>query len=857
MPRLEENGRVLLAAYRSIASALDKKRAITPAAEWIVDNFHIVEEQIREIRDDLNPGFYRVLPKLSEGHLAGYPRVFGIAWAFVAHTDSHFDPELLRRFVRAYQQVTPLTIGELWAIAIALRIVLVENLRRLAERMIRSRESRDEADRVADRLLGVGGVPTVPSAEALRSFEGISLSRAFVVQLTQRLREQGSAVVPALRWLDQHLAAEGQNADELVQLEHHSQGSANLMVRNIITSMRFLSAVDWKIFFESVSLVDEALRAESGFGEMDFRTRDMYRHAIEELARGSRRSELEVAHAALSRARASPVVEAPPDDIDGRVGDPGYHLIAGGRWAFERELGFRPSFGRRISRAYVAAANPGYIVTIVLLSAVIFLPLLLQVAGRGAGALTVLLLELILFFPASDLVVAITNRIVTELIGPVRLPKLELRDGVPADSRSIVVIPALLTNQMEIEELIDRLEVHYLANSDGEIHFAILSDWRDAETEHAAGDEELLAAAVSGIRRLRKLYGGLPGGEPRFFLFHRQRLWNEGERKWMGWERKRGKLRELNRLLRGASDTTFLVADDERARVPDGIRYVITLDADTRLPRRAACQLVSAMAHPLNRPRFDRATGSVIEGYGLLQPRITSTLPTAGGGSLFQRVFSGPGGIDPYAAAISDVYQDLFHEGSYTGKGIYDVDAFEASLAGRVAENTLLSHDLFEGLFARAGLVSDIELFEEFPRHYETAAAREHRWARGDWQLLPWILGDAPVANVGRARTVTALIGEWKVADNLRRTLSAPAALLVLLAGWTLPFTDPLVWTVFVLAAQAVPALLPVLLGIIPRRRGISKRSHVHAVAADAFRGIAQLTLASAFLAHQACLMGD
>ncbi|HSD11690.1 MAG TPA: glycosyl transferase, partial [Candidatus Binatia bacterium] len=705
----------MLAAYRSIASALNEKRAITPAAEWIVDNFHIVDEQLREIRDDLHPGFYRDLPKLAEGHLEGYPRVFGVAWAFVAHTDSHFDPEMLRRFVRAYQEVTPLEIGELWAIAIALRIVLVENLRRLAERIVRSREARDEADRVADSLLGAGGTPVLPAATALRRYEGVSLSRAFVVQLTQRLREQGSSVLPAVRWLDEHLAAEGRSVDELVQLEILSQGSANLMARNIITSMRLLSAFDWKIFFESVSLVDEVLRAESNFGEMDFRTRDIYRHAIEELARGSRSSELEVARAALRRAREPGHVEGAPNTLDERAKDPGYYLISGGRPAFERELRFRASPGRRISRAYVVAANPGYVVTVMLLTAMILVPLLFQAGGAGAGALTVLLVELVFFFPASDLAVAVMNRVVTELMGPRSLPKLELREGVPANLRTMVVIPTLLASQAEIQELIDRLEVHYLANADGEIHFAILSDWLDAASEQAPGDGELLAAAVSGIQRLNDLHGALPGGERRFFLFHRRRLWNEGERKWMGWERKRGKLRELNRLLRGASDTTFLAVGGEQPRAPESVRYVITLDADTRLPRRAACQLVSAMAHPLNRPRFDPATGSVVEGYGLLQPRITPSLPTAGGASLFQRIFSGPAGIDPYAAAVSDVYQDLFHEGSYAGKGIYDIDAFEASLAGRVPENALLSHDLFEGLFARAGLASDIELFEEFP----------------------------------------------------------------------------------------------------------------------------------------------
>src|ERR1051325_854850 len=283
------------------------------------------------------------------------------------------------------------------------------------------------------------------------------------------------------------------------------------------------------------------------------------------------------------------------------------------------------------------------------------------------------------------------------------------------------------------------------------------------------GDDGLLAGAVDGIAQLNRRHGQATDGSERFLLFHRRRRWNESERKWIGWERKRGKLHELNRLLRGATDTSFVMAGGKASAVSSGVRYVITLDADTRLRRGDACRLVGTLEHPLNRPRFDPRVGRVVEGYALLQPRVTPTLPTAREGSLFQRIFSGPGGIDPYASAVSDVYQDLFGEGSYIGKGIYDVDAFEAALAGRVPENALLSHDLFEGVFARAGLVTDVEVFESVPSHYGVAAARQHRWARGDWQLVPFIIG-----------TRLPMIGRWKMVDNLRRTLSAPTAFLTL-----------------------------------------------------------------------------
>jgi cyclic beta-1,2-glucan synthetase len=855
-PRVLENGRVLLACYRATAKAIQQDHAITPAAEWLVDNFHIVDEQIREIRDDLPPGYYRKLPKLASGHLQGYPRVFGVAWAFVAHTDSRFDPEVLRRFVTAYQRVQPLTIGELWAVAITLRVVLVENLRRLAERIVRSRAARQDADILADSLLGADSQSTVSPAIALRRFEKSPLAASFAVQLVQRLRDLDPKVRPILLWLDQRLAEEGTTADEIVRTEHQQQGAMNVTVRNIITSMRLITAFDWQGFVESVSLVDDILRKDTRFAEMDFATRDTYRHAIEDLAHGSGHSETEIAERTVrrvKRARAEPVDDAAPDRD--RQTDPGYYLISRGRMAFERELGFRVPRQHGLLRLYVRAAVPGYLGTIALVSAMILALPLLGSSKAGVSAVGLLLLGLLAAVPASDLAIALINRAVTELLGPRTLPRLDLRSGVPEHLRSVVVVPTIFTAQHEIEEQVERLEVHYLANPDGHLYFALLSDWVDAPSESVPGDDELLAAAVDGIARLNKRHGPGPDGGERFFLFHRRRVWNECERKWMGWERKRGKLHELNQLLRGSTSTTFISVGGHPPVELVDIRYVITLDADTRLPRGAAYRLVGTMAHPLNQPRFDGSAGRVVEGYAVVQPRIAASLPAEREGSIFQRIFSGPSGIDPYASATSDVYQDLFREGSYTGKGIYDIDAFESALNGKVPDNSMLSHDLFEGIFARTALATDIELFEEFPTHYETAAARQHRWARGDWQLLPWIFGR--VAPGERRPAAIPAIGRWKMIDNLRRTLSAPATFLTLIAGWLLAPVSPWVWTIFILATIAIPALLPFLIGLNPRRTGISKRSHFRGAFTDLELGTSQIGLTVAFLAYQAWLMSD
>lgn len=855
--RLTDNSAVLLGAYRDSVKAINEARAITPAAEWLIDNYHLVERHIRQIHADLPPGYYRQLPKLASGPLSGYPRVLGIAWAFVAHTDSRFDPEILARYIRAYQTAQPLTIGELWAASITLRIVLIENLRRVAQQTVANRYAREQADAIADRLLGVGGGDAEPAAVVLAVHQQGALSEALAVQLAHRLRDQDPSVTPALTWLDQRLAMQGTTADAAVRDVHRRQGTANVTVRNIITSLRLISDIDWTESFERVSLINETLAAGGAFKSMDFPTRNLYRSAVEVLARGSGRSEGAVAAAAVATAARCASDAACPSDDKQRRGDPGYHLIGGGRRAFEQAIGFRPPWRQWPARLNRAFGLGGYVGAIAAVSLVILDIPLLALAATGVSGLHLGLLGLLGVFPAVDVAAALINRAVTFSYGATLLPSLELRDGIPSQLRTMVVVPTMLTDAAAIAEQIERLEIHHLASPDGDLHFALLSDWRDADNEQVDGDGALMAAAAAGIAQLNRRYGPAPGGA-RFLLLHRRRVWNAGEGRWIGWERKRGKLHELNRLLRGAADTTFVDINGARPAPPTGVRYVVTLDSDTRLPRDAIRRLIGKMAHPLNRPAFDNACGRVVDGYAILQPRVTPSLPVGGEGSPFQRIFSSLSGIDPYAAAVSDVYQDLFGEGSYVGKGIYDIDAFEAALAGRAPESTLLSHDLFEGVFARAGLASDIEVVEEFPARYDVGALRHHRWARGDWQLLPWLVGCGPAAaNGDRRRRAAPPIGRWKMADNLRRTLTAPAAVLALTVGWTLPMQAGLWWTAFILATIIAPTLIPVIAAIPPRRPEVTFASHARAFVCDLRLAAALSALNVAFLAHQAWLMGD
>ncbi|HVR34101.1 MAG TPA: glycosyl transferase, partial [Acidimicrobiia bacterium] len=826
--RLSDNGSVLLASYRELSAAIREEALLTPAAEWLVDNFHLVERQLREIRESLPSSYYRQLPKLEGGHLAGYPRVFGIAWAFVAHLDSRFDPDALRRFIDAYQEVQPLTIGELWALPVTLRLILVENLRRLAEDIVKARRLRGSADEVADGLLGVGGGSVAEAQATLERTAAGGLPQPFTVQLIQRLRDHDPETTAGLNWLLTRLAEEDTAPDDIVEETQHRQVATNLTVRNIITSLRTISSFEWAQFVEGLSLVDRTLGEESSHREMSSGTRSRYRHAIEDLSRGSGASELEVTEATLRLAGAQ--LE------DRREHDPGYFLLGKGRQRLEREVGYRPKVRTLLGRFGRRNAEVLYVGSIVGVTA---LAVAIPILTIEPGSTWRWLMAALAVLPATDIAMTVVNRAVAALTQPKELPSLALRDGPTEELRTLVAIPAMLSRPAQIEELVERLEVHFLASPEGEFHFALLTDWRDADVPEEPADGELLQIAKRGIDALNSRHGPAPGGTDRFLLLHRKRLFNPGEGRYMGWERKRGKLNELNRLLRGASDTSFIPG---HGPIPERVRYVIALDQDTRIPPGAATRLVATMAHPLNRARVDEPLGRVVEGYGVLQPRVTAFLG-AGGTSYFQRVFFPPAGIDPYAAAVSDVYQDVFHEGSYAGKGIYDVDAFEAALAGRLPENALLSHDLFEGSFARAGLVSNIEVFEEFPSHYEVALARQHRWVRGDWQLLPWILG-----RQGRLPPVARL----KMVDNLRRSLSPVGALFTLLASFLVPGVPVWPWTGFVVFAIAAPALLPLFERMIPRRTTTPGAVRLSRWWLDAARVGGRLVLQAAFIAHQA-----
>jgi cyclic beta-1,2-glucan glucanotransferase len=852
LPRLEDNGRKLFAAYRILVEAIRSEQTISPAAEWLVDNFHIVEDQLREIREDLPKGYYYELPKLAEGELKDYPRIYAIALELIAHTDSRLDTNTLRRFISGYQTVAPLTIGELWAVAITLRLALVENLRRLATRIVSAREEREQADKLADKLLELAARESAGLVQVVsdRLSKREKTPRAFVVQLAQRLREQDPAVMQVIDWLERQLVRQGTSIEQVIHTEHQRQAAAQVTVGNIITSMRLLSTLDWRDFFESISLIDPLLGMDptGSYLQMEFTTRDRYRHVIERISKRSKASELGVAEAAITLASKA-AKDSAQDGPDKHVG---YYLVDAGLPQLERLFAYRQRTGEWLRRWVLQHATFTYLGLLALLTVLIVGSLTIEMYRLGASPALLIVTACLALVPASDLALAVLNWDITHLFEPRILPRMNTASGIPEEARTMVVVPTIFSSEATARELLEKLEVHYLANQDDNIHFALLADFADASSEEMPGDAALIDVALEGIEKLNQRYSE---DKLRFHLFLRRRQWNPNERKWMGWERKRGKLNEFNRLLRGTRDTSFMVQTADEFLLSQ-VRYVITLDSDTQLPRDSARRLVGTAIHPLNRPKLDPHLNRVTYGYGILQPRVSVSLESASR-SRFARIFSGNTGIDPYTTAVSDVYQDLFGEGNYTGKGLYNVQAFGTALANRVPENALLSHDLFESLYARAGLVADIELLDDYPAHYDTYAKRQHRWTRGDWQILRWLFCTVPDASRRKRRNDLPLISRWKIFDNLRRSLVAPSLLLWLVAAWTIFPGSPAIWSVFFILTIAFPVYLHVTTSLLIHPRGIPWTSHFWSLWGDITTNTAQVLLSVTLLAHQAYLMAE
>ena len=796
-PRLQSNIRSLRASYQQLASLALDERDVSPAAEWLFDNFHLIEDQLREIREGLPARYYRSLPVLLDAPLAGLPRVYGIAWDFVAHTDGAFDEGLLEHFLNAYQETRELTQGELWALPTTLRVVLVENLRRLVDRIAAQKSARELAVQCASRIDQI----SLQEAQALYAqAEQLGVRGVFLVHLTQslagpRVAPPGSALAQVREWLREV-------APDLValQTQHHAdQAADHLSMGNAVTSLRLIGAADWSDIVTHTSRVMRVMLTSPIFAAEDDATRNTTLHGIERLSAAGSLLESDVALALLRAMNAS----------TGASSLAGHWLEGEGRAELEQQLGVRRLLSPRWLAGLRLSRTPLYFSALLAGTLWLVMWLLLRSGGAGeswvdhAGAALALVLML---FPASETVVALINRLISESAKPMHLPRFLMAGGLPESTRTLVVVPALLTSPAGITALVHRLHLHFLANPEPCAQFALLSDWADADTPACADDEPLLRQATGLLEALNTRHPPAAGQAPRFLLLHRARSFSDTQRRWLGWERKRGKIEQLVAALATGTAGPFLDLG-EVSRMASGTRYVLTLDSDTQLPPGRLRALVGVAEHPQNRPVLDATGERVVQGYGILQPRVVAPLRDDEMPTPHQWLHDGQRGLDPYSAMSSDVYQDLFGEGSFTGKGLLHVDTLHTVLGGRLPTEQVLSHDLLEGAIVRCAVVSDVTLIEDEPAHADVSAARLHRWMRGDWQLLPFLL-HWPLSAINR----------WKLADNLRRSLVAPASLgLIVLALFGHGLSLPLALLLSA-AAQAAAPLLGAFAGSVPRR---------------------------------------
>jgi cellobiose phosphorylase len=870
LARLAANELTLRSAYELVAEAVVRGRRITPAAEWFLDNYHLIEEQVRTARRHLPRGYSRELPRLTNGASAGDPRVYSIALELISHADGRVDVRNLTAFITAYQSVSPLRLGELWAIPIMLRLALLENLRRVVVRIAAGRRERERAGYWVGRMidLAVKEPARVVLVLAEMVKEDPPLTTAFVSEFASRLQGQPPALIFAMTWLEQRLAERGQTVERVFQEASQSQAADQVSIGNSIGSLRSLDATEWRDFVEATSVVEHMLRNDPAgvYPAMDFGTRDQYRHAVEEIARLSPMSEIEAAGQAVELAAQAHAGNGHPGAGAGEAGPRtahvGHYLIGRGRPALARAARMRTppaQWARRLGRS---VPLPIYLGSVALVTVAVTALILSWAALHGMSPWGRAWSGLLLMICASQLGVALVHWAATLLVKPRILPRMNFTGGIPPQHRTVVAVPTMLTDNAEIDDLLESLEVRFLANRGPNLSFALLSDFRDAPAETTPEDQALLQRTRDGIEALNAKYAAgedrtetddgadtrsaLPGP---FFLFHRARAWNAQEGVWMGRERKRGKLEDFNAALRGQTGRFHTVVG--AVDLLDETRYVITLDSDTQLPRDSACKLAGTIAHPLNRPHFEPLLGRVTDGYGILQPRVGVSMSGAAR-SRFARLFSGEPGIDPYTRAVSDVYQDVFDEGSFVGKGIYDIDAFTQSVGDNLPDNRILSHDLLEGAYARAGLVSDVVLFEDFPSAYPADVSRRYRWIRGDWQIVPWLLPRVPAIAPGTSTpNPLSFLSRWKILDNVRRSLVPIALTLFLITGWLLP-ESALFYSLVVVALLLLPAIMAGASALARQPSDLPVAQHLHFVAHSFGRQALQELLALACLPYDA-----
>lgn len=831
---IDKSYHTILDGYEYIDREIRNKKEIVMAAEWLMDNLYLIEKEYKHIKNNMPEDYYNNLPILKSGFFKGYPRIYYIAYKMVIDADGKINEKTITAFIENYQKQNILTSGELWALPIMLRVALIQNIGNITSEMVSAQSEKHKADIMGDKIINAVNTGTIDSEFSSIKKEDISFSIHFTERLIKLLRDNGIDNKGIYDWIDKNLDVLETSTDKIIKTEHQKQVHFQLSMGNCINSIREVEALNWRECFEKFSYVEEILRRDpSGiYEEMDFESRDYYRHNIEKLAKYMKLPESFVAKKCIECA--TEAEELPQREYEKHVG---YYIIDQGITCLKKEIKYKEK-GVRIFSMPFKAHKAGFFIfanifgTLLLMAAIIGLSI---ASDKSIVIWKYIVTAFAIIIPCSEIVNSILNYSINHLVSPKFIPKVEFKTGIPDNLKTLVVIPTILSDVNRASELIDALETYFLANNEKNLYFAILADFKDSKNEREPEDDAINNAALEKIKNLNSKYKK----EDIFYLFNRRRTYNPKQGIWLGWERKRGKLMELNELLMGKKDTDYNVISGDIRKLQQ-IKYIITLDSDTKLPRDAAKRLIGAMSHVLNRAHFNDEKSKVSRGYGIMQPRISIDTVSANK-TFYSKIFSGETGIDTYSMAVSDIYQDLFMEGIYTGKGIYDAEAFQKVLEGKIKDNSVLSHDLLEGSYAKCALVSDIELIDGYPSNFYSNSKRLCRWVRGDWQLLPYIFGKSKLD----------LLSRWKMIDNLRRSILAPSIIILFVISLTIVPDGIEKWLSLTFVALICPWLFDVSEAVASPMRGVSLSGRF-----DSNKQVAeQIILIYSFLPFTAFLM--
>jgi len=814
-PRLKENFEIITDVYNLLNEHINLKIPIHPAGEWILDNYYIIDETVKTIKTNLTKKKYTNFLGISNGNYAGFARIYVLAGEIVNYTDNKIDGENLKNLLKAYQKKKTLSMEEIWNITVFLQIALIENIRQICERIYVSQIQKYKVENIIERLVEQKNKEELQFTnidkykKTMKQY--MQMKYSFIEYLSYRLKMFGKKSYPYIAILEEQVSKMGMELTEVIKKEHFDIAFRKISIGNCITSIKNLNRISIIEIFEEINGVEEILKKDPAkvYDKMDQQTKIMYRNSLKEISKKTRISEIYIAKKAYYLANK----ELGNTKLDAKKRHIGYYLISKGKEQLLEMLTGKKASKISNNKKAIISISCIFIFTILLSS--IFA---IYFYNQTKLFIFSIILGLLILIPIQNILVQILQYILGKIIKPKQIPKLDFENGVPKEESTFVVIPTILNSKEKVEKLMRKLEVYYMANKSENIYFALLGDCKAGKNETESWDKDVIKTGINIAEKLNKKY---PDEQfPKFHFLYRKRTWNSKEECYLGWERKRGLLNQFNEYILEKSKDEFLAntieVSKQKQKLPI-IQYIITLDADTELSLNTGLEMIGTMAHILNKPVLNNKKDLVIDGHALIQPRVGISLLEIQK-SFFTKIYAGSGGKDAYTNAISDIYQDNFEEGIFTGKGIYDLATFSTVLSNEIPENTVLSHDLLEGNYLKCGLATDIMLLDGFPTSYNAFKARLHRWIRGDWQIIYWLRSYIINKKGEKKKNPLKILSKYKIFDNLLRSLLEPNILfsLIYIFIFKLLFKIKISPIVLLLVISAIiPSLLEIINKII------------------------------------------